>query len=282
MKMLLAIVVMVVAFIALGFKARGPGSLRASYERDVAQRVMQVEPAGAVRDQDLAHLPARVRSYLLRAGVIGRPRVYNFRVEMRGRIRSGPDARWMPLRVEQYSFMKEPARLFYMRASMFAIPVQGYHRYTATSASMNVKAAAVVPVVSATGREMHQAETVTMFNDMCLLAPASLIDPRITWEEISRNVCRATFSGGEHTITADLIFNDAGDLIDFSSDDRYRLSSDGKGFEKVRWSTPIGSYRTFGSVRLPSRGEARWHDAAGEYPYAQLVFDDITYNVGRR
>jgi prepilin signal peptidase PulO-like enzyme (type II secretory pathway) len=46
-------------------------------------------------------------------------------------------------------------------------------------AEMTVKAAALVPVVQVSGPEMSQGETVTMFNDMCVMAPATLIDPAI-------------------------------------------------------------------------------------------------------
>jgi hypothetical protein len=49
----------------------------------------------------------------------------------------------------------------------------------------------------------------------------------------------------------------------------------------MRWSTPIADYRAFGPVRLGSRGEARWHDPAGEYAYIQLQIDDVRYNVRR-
>ena len=85
---------------------------------------------------------------------------------MHGRIRAGRQSRWMPFAAEQYNFVDPPARYFYLNASMFAIPVQGYHRYAGSSASMRVKAAALVPVVNASGSEMTQSETVTLFNDI--------------------------------------------------------------------------------------------------------------------
>ena len=51
----------------------------------------------------------------------------------------------MALAAEQYDVIDEPARLFYLNASMFMIPVQGYHRDVGPSATMTVKAAALVP-----------------------------------------------------------------------------------------------------------------------------------------
>ncbi len=268
--------------IAFGLLAHGPGSLRADYDRDVDRLLARVEPSDPVTDADLARLPAPVQQYLRRSGVVGQPRVRNFRVRMHGRIRNGPDARWMPLTAEQHNAVDEPARLFYMTASMLMIPAQGYHRFVGPSATMRVKAAAVVPVVDVSGPEMNQGETVTMFNDMCVMAPATLIGPAIAWQPVDDRTARARFTNAGQVIDAELLFNEAGDLIDFRSDDRYQTSPDGTTVRKVRWSTPLAGYRSFGPVRLASGGEARWHEPGGDYAYIDLTFDDVQYNVRSR
>jgi hypothetical protein len=168
--------------------------------------------------------------------------------------------------------------MFYLTASMFGIPVQGYHRYVGSSASMRVKAAALVPVATAAGREMTQGETVTLFNDMCLMAPATLIDPAIEWDAVDARMARARFTNAGHTIKAELSFNEAGELTNFISDDRYAVSSDGT-LRSLRWSTPVAAYRQYGPVRLFSRGEGRWQAPDGEYAYIELMIDDVQYNV---
>lgn len=188
----------------------------------------------------------------------------------------------MPLTAEQHNAVDEPARLFYMTASMLMIPAQGYHRFVGPSATMRVKAAAVVPVVDVSGPEMNQGETVTMFNDMCVMAPATLIGPAIAWQPVDDRTARARFTNAGQVIDAELLFNEAGDLIDFRSDDRYQTSPDGTTVRKVRWSTPLAGYRSFGPVRLASGGEARWHEPGGDYAYIDLTFDDVQYNVRSR
>jgi hypothetical protein len=265
--------------VAFGFLAQGPASLRAAYDRDVDRGLAHGSTMDPIREQDLAHLPAPVQQYLRVAGVVGQPRVTNFRVRMHGHIRSGRDARWIPITAEQYNFVDPPARLCYLNGSMLTIPVQGYHRYVGSSAVMNVKAAALVPVVAVSGEEMTQGETVTMFNDMCVLAPATLIDPAIMWDAVDTSTARASFTNAGHTIRAELSFNEGGELTDFRSDDRYQTAADGKSVNKVRWSTPLGRYRPFERVRLASGGEARWHQPDGEYAYIELTFDDVQYNV---
>jgi hypothetical protein len=268
--------------IAFGFLAHGPVSLRAEYERDVDRALARFATPPVVSEADLGRLPEPVRRYLRAAGVVGRPRVRNFRVRMHGRIRNRPDGRWMPLTAEQHNFVDEPARLFYLNASMLMVPVQGYHRYVGPSATMRVKAAAAVRVLDVAGKEMNEGETVTMFNDMCIMAPATLLEPTVTWEPVDALTSRARFTNGGHTVRAELSFNASGELTDFSSDDRYQTSPDGRTSRKVRWSTPLGPYRSFGDARLASGGEARWHEPGGEYAYIELTLDEIEYNVRTR
>jgi hypothetical protein len=134
-----------------GFLAQGPMSLQASYDYDVDRALARLAPTERITDADLAHLPVPVQRYLRGAGVVAQPRVHNFHVRMHGRIRSNRDTRWMPLTAEQYNFVDEPARLFYLNASMFTVPVQEYHRYVGPSATIMVKAAALVPVVDVSG-----------------------------------------------------------------------------------------------------------------------------------
>ncbi len=276
----LADVVAAVA-VAVGLLTQGPGSLRAEYDRDVARALVQVGPDRPVIEADLRHLPAPVQRYLRASGVVGQPRVQNLRARMHGRIRSGPTSRWMPFVVEQYNVYGERARFFYMDASLWLVPIQALHRYAGATASMRVRAAGLVPVVDMSGVDMLRAETVTLFNDMCLLAPATLIDPSIVWEPVDGNRVDAIFTNAGQTIRAELFINDVGELTNFWSDDRLQASADGRTLRSMRWSTPIADYRAFGPVRLGSRGEGRWHDPAGEYAYIQLQIDDVRYNVRR-
>jgi hypothetical protein len=139
-----------------------------------------------------------------------------------------------------------------------------------------------VPVATADGPEMTESETVTLFNDMCFMAPATLIDRAIEWKEVDAHTVKARFTNAGHTIRADLLFDDAGMLMNFISDDRYQSSGNGTAMRQLRWSTPIAKYRTFGAVRLMSEGEARWHEAESAYAYIQLTIDDIRYNVRPR
>jgi hypothetical protein len=271
--------VILFAGVALGFLSQGPWSFRAEYDREVAQGLGRTVATPLLTEADLANLPAVVQRYIRLNGAVGQPRVQNFRARFHGQIRSGPDARWMPLTGEQYNFYDQPARLFLMDASLFGIPFQAFHRFIGPSATMRVKVASAVTVVDAKGPEMDEAETVTLFNDLCVFAPGALIDPRIQWQVIDPHTVSASFTHGSHTIRAVLSFNDRGELTNFAADGRAAASADGKSFTKMRWSTPVGDYREFGAHRLMARGEGVWHAPAGDYSYLRFDLDAIEYNV---
>ena len=267
--------------VIVGFAAQGPLSLRAHYEHDVDKALPAAHPAGLVDERAAAHLPLPVRRYLRATGVIGQPRVQSFRARVHGRIRNGPQGSWMPIAAEQYNVIDRPARLFYFTGTMRGLPVQGFHRYLGSTASMVVKAAGLIPVVDESGPVMDRAETVTLFNDMCVIAPATLVDRRIEWTPVDDLHARARFTSGDDTITAELVFNEQGELVDFQSDDRYAVQPDGAPPRRMPWSTPVGTYRQFGAVRLPSGGAGIWHEATGKYTYIELTIDEVEYNPAR-
>jgi hypothetical protein len=267
-------VVLVLAALAAAawILARGPLSLRAEYRRDVAQELAAAGPSRAVSDADLRRLPEPVRRYLRATGALAVPVPASLRARWKGRFRGAPDEPWMELTAEQVStYGASPSRLFFIDARRSGIPVDVYHRFVGPAATFRVRVASLVPILAARGPEMDHTETVTLFNDLCLLAPGRLADPSIRWEEVDATTARATFTRGRETISAALRFDADGMLVDFVSDDRSRSSPDGKTSTRQRWSTPLRDPRAFGGLRLPSRGEARWHAPDGSsFAYIEL------------
>jgi hypothetical protein len=136
-------------------------------------------------------------------------------------------------------------------------------------------------VVHVRGRTLDQSETVTFFNDLCLFAPAALIDAPIEWEPVDARTVRARYTLGAQRIAAVLHFDADGDLVNFTSDDRYQ---DAGGADRLLpWSTPVSRVRTFpGGARIASVGEGWWHPPEGAFAYLRIEIDDLAYDVRTR
>jgi hypothetical protein len=186
----------------------------------------------------------------------------------------------MPFTGEQVNtYGPDPQRLFLMDATMRGLPVDVLHVFAGHAATMRARLCSVVPVLDASGPDMTRAETVTLFNDLCVMAPAALVDAPIAWASIDRHRVRGTFSTGRNRVSAVLVFTGDGDLEDFVSEDRLRASPDGRSFTRMPWSTPVGGRGTFDGRRVATRGEAFW-DAPppeGRFGYLEFAIDDICY-----
>ncbi|HET6336874.1 MAG TPA: DUF6544 family protein [Polyangiales bacterium] len=266
--------------VVYAFASRGPLGLRTEYQRDAARELAKSLAVAVVTEADLAGLPPPVQRYLRVSGAVGQPKVFNVRAHWLGRIRNSASEPWMTFSAEQLNTYGQIAsRLFIMDASMKRLPVDIYHQFIDESATFRVRLLSAFPLVDAKGPEMNRSETVTVFNDMCVLAPGALIDPALRWQLIDSHTVRASFTRLSQVIEAELHFNDAGELVDFISDDRSRASSDGKSFTRERWSTPLSDYRSFGSHRLSAYGVARTGSPAGAFNYGEFRLQAIDYNV---
>lgn len=273
--------VIAVLAVVYSIAAYGPRSLRSEYSADVARAVVGTASGEILTEAALQRLPPPVQRYLRFSGAVGQKRPSNFRAHWKGRIRGAATDPWMDFvaaQVNTYGATQD--RLFFMDAVMKGLPVDVYHRFVGDSATARVKVLSLVSMVNMKGPQMNHAETVTLFNDIALIAPAWLADPAIRYEAIDERSARAFFTRGSESISAVLEVAPSGMLVNFVSDDRSMAGKDGTTFTRVRWTTPLKEERKYGPYRLGSRGEARWHPTSEpDFAYIELELIDVEYDL---
>lgn len=167
-----------------------------------------------------------------------------------------------------------------MNAVMKGLPVDVFHAFDEHGATMRVRLLSVKSMVDVSGAALTRSETVTMFNDLCLFAPAELVRPTIRWKAVDAHTAQAHYTQGPNTISATLLFNDANELVDFVSTDR-NPSPDGSTAAPIRWTTPARDYGRVGPARVSRRAEVRWHPDSGVWTYGEFRLRSLEYNVGR-
>ncbi len=234
-------------------------------------------PNELLTESDIQALPPPVQKYIRYTHALNTPGVSSFRVEFTGRIRDYEKKEWMDFTSVQYNFLQPPARLFFLNATMNHLPVSGYHRYNSGVAFMDIRLFSLVTVQYEEGNEMNIAETVTFFNDMCVMAPATLIDKRIHWIPVDDYRSDATFTSNGITISASLFFNADGALINFISGDRYARQSDGT-MKRMTWSTPLKNYTLINGLYLASDAQAVYAYPGGDFCYGEFHLSRLEYN----
>ncbi|MCL3836498.1 DUF6544 family protein [Aeromicrobium duanguangcaii] len=260
---------------------RGPPSFRGQWRRRSKEALEAVDPDPTpLTEDELAGLPEPLAAYIRRSLRQGEPREASLHARFHGRIRSDADAEWMPFRGRQVNtFGDNPTRTFLMIASRSGVPITVLHCFADGRATMRGKVLSLLTVVDASGPEMDRSETVTVFNDLVVLAPGAIVDAPITWTCVGKRQVRGVFTLGSQSVSAVLTFDERDDLIDFVSDDRSRASADGRSFTPQTWSTPLRTHRDVDGLRLLTTGAARWLGPDGWFTYIELEYDEITYNV---
>lgn len=116
---------------------------------------------------------------------------------------------------------------------------------------MRIKVLSLIPVVELDEPELFPTETVTFFNDLCMFAPAALIDERIIWKTIDDYSVKAVFTNKGTRISAVLYFNEKGQLVNFISEDRialderktYPFSTPESKYQKCKWLQPTNIWQ---------------------------------------
>jgi hypothetical protein len=250
---------------------RGP-DLAAEFHKMLAAETASdaARPHPLVTEASIAGLPAPVQRYIRLSGAIGKPRPASLTVTYDAQMFAKPGAAAMTGIAVQYDRFDPPKRLFFMPSQMYGLPVKVLHDYDGTAATMRVRLAALINVVDAHGEAFSRAETVTLLNDLCLFAPGWLSDPRLIWSAVDDRSAHVIFRNGPHTVTATLFFNDADELVNFTSRDRGAIDFTGQITRKP-WSTPVRDYKSFAGQRLLSQGEAVWNDPAGDFTYGKFT-----------
>ncbi|KWV94227.1 DUF6544 family protein [Erythrobacter sp. AP23] len=220
-------------------------------------------------ETDIDHLPEPVQRYIELTGSIGRPVVTEIVMHFDAAMYDAPDEPGMTGPVVQYERFDVPHRLFFMKTRMKGLPVAVLHDFNHDQATMRVRLAGIANVIDIGGPKLTRTETVTILNDLAFFAPSRLADERLSWTEEDDRHAKVSFTLGANTVSAELIFNEAGELIDFVSQDRGMLETDGS-LTVTRWTTPLDNYREFAGWRLASEGNAIWHLPEGPFAYGHL------------
>jgi hypothetical protein len=241
----------------------------------------ELQASETVTDADLDGLPEAAQRYLRFMGVQSRPRDRSLRARFRGQLRMKHDQRWMPFDSWQYNAVHPVARVVDMRIDVAGIvPMFGIDTYLAGRGRMYGKVLGLVTVADGTGPEFDRGELVTYLNDALLLAPSMLLGPATEWRPVDDRAFDIDLTDAGNTVTARVLVDEAGRLVDFRTEDRWYAGVDPP--VRTPWTTPIDGWTALPDGRpIPAGATAVWHLPEAELAYVWGRFEPATieFNV---
>jgi hypothetical protein len=275
MKSLIILAIFVILITLLFFQSQG---LNREYKKEAMKGIERTNDVQSqiISEKDIIDLPKLVQNYLKNSGVIGKEKVNNIRISLDGQFNMGKG--WGKMKVNQYNFFdKEPARLSFMNMKVSGMTVYGLDSYLNEKGEMSGKIFGLFPVIKGQGEEMDQSEQAVILSEMCLL-PGTLIDKRITWETIDSSRVRAIFNNNGKIVSGILAFNDEGQLIKFTTEDKLYQEKD-NSYSKVPWSVLISEYKEMNGMKIGTFTEAVWHFPKRDFIYGKLRVKKLEINT---
>jgi len=215
---------------------------------------------------DLADLPNPVKKYFDYCGYLGTPKMVAMKSSCeKVKFRFGRKTNPISIDYTQYNFTQEPARIAYIDSSKLGIPFEGLDSFTGGKGSMKGVLGKLITLFHQTGKAMNKASLVTYLSE-CLIVPSAALQTFISWEEVDDRHVRATISSFDEQACGIFAFDEKGEMLSFTTDDREAPSADGHS-EKVRWTAVFKEYQESDGVLKPTRFQAIWHYDEGDLLY---------------
>lgn len=221
---------------------------------------------GIFRKEDITGLPIPVQKYFRYCGYIGIPKMSYLKIIYKDvDFLFGKDKTMIKIDYTQYNFVNKPNRIAYIDSSMYGIPFEGLDAYIDGTGSMEGVIAKLFTLFHQTGKALDKSSLVTFLSES-LLIPSAALQDYISWQAIDDYHAKATISYYGISASGIFTFNEKGEMLSFTTDDREAVSTDGTS-EKVKWSVVCGDYKEINGIKKPTAFQAVWHYDDGDLVY---------------
>jgi hypothetical protein len=222
-------------------------------------------------------LPAVVERYLTAVGADGAP-VRTVRMRHGGEMRTGPEAKWMPVRGQQVFTSDPPSFVWWGRMRVApGLWVDARDKLVAGKGNMHVLAESIFTLGDVTSPELDQGAALRVLGEMVLF-PTSFRDARyVRWEPVDASHARAFLRTGDREVHAVFEFGDDG-LPARVSAQRFR-DVDGVAV-LTPWFGSLADYRDVNGLRVPFRMDATWELESGPFHCIHFVIENIQHERG--
>ncbi|TVQ85932.1 MAG: hypothetical protein EA393_13070 [Bacteroidetes bacterium] len=248
------------------------------FEKEVAEFQSEVSNSNKVLNpESIAHLPEPVQRYFHYCGFVGTPLSNHAEIIWQNsHIRMKPGQRWMKLKTFQHNFVQEPSRLAYMRANMFGfIPFEGRDRYDDGKGHMFGTLGRMIKVFDARDEETAKGAAIVVLAE-ALLVPSYAIQPYIHWEAVDELTARARLIHNGIDVGGTFHFNELGEYIRFTTNERPYTSPNG-GYEQKDYSIEVLGYQQQGDIKIAREVFAIWHLHGGDFEYWRGALKEIKF-----
>ncbi len=224
-----------------------------------------------ISDERIKKFPAPVRKYLKYSGALNKKPVRFARLKQTGEIR--PDGeKWIGFYAEQY--MSSNGFIWNAKVSNNIVSVRD--KFADGKGGMLIKLFSSYTIADVQGKEIDISSLLRLLSEMAII-PSLYLNENIHWRKINSHSAGISFKDWDLNVSGIIDFNDLGEIISFTTDERYMFKN---GINvKERWTVKLSDYRDFSGFKVATKAEAVWNLLAGDLPYVKVDITEIEYDV---
>ena len=274
-KMILLLIIFVLIALVILWFSIPYSPFRNQFKKDLNKQIQLSE--SFLRDTsktvyekaDFESLPPLLRTYIEECGYIGSPRKSILQMEYKKVDFSlGQNRPKLKIDYSQVDFANIPVRLAFIDSKMFGIPFQGYDYFVNGKGGMKGVLAKSFQLFDQTGEQMDKAALVTYLAEIIFL-PEVLLQNFVSFNQLDSHRVEAYIEYKGLKACGIYHFNDAHEMIYFSTDERGQSSSDGS-IENIPWEAQCREYKLYSDgIKRPTIFRAVW-----KYPDQDFIYFD--------
>lgn len=226
---------------------------------------------------DTAHLPPPVKKWIARSGVLDKPRMTHGEIRQQLQLKTSTDQKtFYPATAQQITRIGTPGFMWQVEVEMNPVLwMRGRDSYQDGEGTMNIWLNSLIPVVHESGPKIDEGAMQRFLGEMVWF-PQQALHPYIAWETIDEARARATMNWGGVQASGVFTFGREGDFTRFEAMRYYGADPAG---DSIPWILTVQSYDEFEGVRVPSKLEATWQLASGDWTWLKMEVKKIKYKV---
>ncbi len=234
------------------------------FSAEINRQIGKLSDAPVSKPRPEGDLPEILRAFALRghAGENGFPRVVEFTQELE--LRQGE--KWTAMTARQYIAINNPGFVWVAEGSGWPLPmVRVLDRFVEGEGLLEARLLGAVRVARFKGADADLGEAMRYVAELPWAPDAILLNRSVSWREVDTHVMEAKLPLSEGAAVVQLIFDDAGDVVEIYSDKRPDTST---GETVLReWRGIFGAYADIGGRRVPTEAEVGYLVDGNYVPY---------------
>ncbi len=248
---------------------------RRTTDRELQQLMGQLstQVPRKVTEAKMMDLPAPVRQWLTRSGVVGKPYIQSLYMEQLLSLKLRPgQAQWKTGLAKQYVTTSPPGFLWTIETRTGpGLLVSGRDFLNQGHGAMWIRLISLFNLVKVKSQEKIDEAALQRFLAEIAWYPSAALSPRITWESVDDRSARATLNQNGKTVSGVFHFLPDGRVEAFSTN---RFRSTGKNAKRERWTVDMQEHNRLNEVEIPTKAQVNWQLPNGNWTWLRIEVEE--------